>query len=63
MSDITNIPISEIPLRGPDLTFIVLPAILDKMPFSNFWAVIFFITMIFLGKINIYYYQYLMNIY
>ncbi|KAL4434737.1 hypothetical protein ABPG74_017157 [Tetrahymena malaccensis] len=49
MSHITNIPIDEIPLRGPDLAFIVFPAVLTKMPFSNLLAIIFFIIMIFLG--------------
>jgi len=49
MSAITGIEINEIPLRGPDLAFVVFPAVLTKMPFSNLLAVMFFITMVFLG--------------
>ncbi len=49
MSHITGIKINDIPLAGPDLAFIVFPAVLNMMPFSNLWAIIFFLVMIFLG--------------
>ncbi len=49
ISEISNIPISEIPLSGPDLAFIIYPATLSEMSFSNFWSVLFFIVMILLG--------------
>ncbi len=49
LSKIANIPIDEIPLKGPDLTFIVFPAALTSMPGSNLWAVVFFAAMILLG--------------
>ena len=36
-------------LKGMELTFVIFPAILDKMPWSNLWSVIFFFTLILLG--------------
>ena len=65
MSTVAKIPINHIPLGGPglyityfvfllfkiliELTFVAYPTALCLMPFSNFWAVIFFVMMIFLG--------------
>lgn len=51
MSVISGIPINEIPLAGPDLAFIVFPAVLTKMPLSNILSIAFFLTMVFLGKL------------
>ena len=45
----SNIPIDQIPLSGPDLTFVLYPAVLSKMYFSNLWAILFFFVMILLG--------------
>ncbi|EAS00316.3 Na-dependent neurotransmitter transporter (macronuclear) [Tetrahymena thermophila SB210] len=49
MSNVTNIDINDMPLKGPDLAFIVFPAVLVQMPFSNILSIIFFMVMIFLG--------------
>ncbi|KRW98849.1 hypothetical protein PPERSA_04782 [Pseudocohnilembus persalinus] len=49
MAKQSNLTISELPLAGPDLTFIAYPAVITMMPFQNFWAVIFYLVMIFLG--------------
>lgn len=49
MSEIMNISIDELPLHGPDLAFIVFPAVLSTMPCSNLLSMIFYIVMIFLG--------------
>ncbi|KAL4503296.1 hypothetical protein ABPG72_000902 [Tetrahymena utriculariae] len=49
MSNITNIDINDMPLKGPDLAFIVFPAVLTQMPFSNILSIVFFLVMIFLG--------------
>jgi SNF family Na+-dependent transporter len=51
MSKLTNTSIDDMPLKGPDLAFIVFPAILSTMPFSNIISIIFFLVMIFLGNI------------
>lgn len=50
MSFLTGVSISDMPLKGPDLAFIVFPAILSITPWANLLSVIFFIIMIFLGK-------------
>ena len=49
LSYITNIPINNLPLKGTDLAFITYPAILNSIPYSNFWALLFFIMLITLG--------------
>lgn len=50
LSHISNIPIEKIPLAGPDLAFVVFPAVLTLMPLSNLLSITFFLTMVFLGK-------------
>ena len=49
MSKLTGVDISDIPLAGPDLLFIVFPSALTYMSFPNFWSVLFFIIMVLLG--------------
>jgi len=49
ISEIKNIPINRIPLSGPELTFVIYPAILSQMPFSNLLAILFFLIMMLLG--------------
>ncbi|EAS07565.1 Na-dependent neurotransmitter transporter (macronuclear) [Tetrahymena thermophila SB210] len=49
MSHLTGQSIQDIPLSGPDLAFVVFPAVLTLMPFSNLLSIIFFLTMVFLG--------------
>lgn len=45
----SNIPIDLIPIQGPELAFVLYPAVLSKMYFSNLWAILFFTVMILLG--------------
>lgn len=45
----TGIKIDELPLNGMDLTFVVYPALLTTLPFSQIWAVLFFLMMTLLG--------------
>lgn len=45
----TGIPIEKMPLGGMELTFVAYPALLNTLPFPQFWAVIFFLMMTLLG--------------
>ena len=45
----TNVSIEDIPLSGHELAFVIYPATLSKMPFSNLWAMLFFAVMVLLG--------------
>ena len=45
MSKISGIELDQIPLRGPELVFIVFPSLLCQLPLSNFWSVLFFIIL------------------
>ncbi|CAK88400.1 unnamed protein product (macronuclear) [Paramecium tetraurelia] len=44
-----NIPIDELPLSGPDLAFVLYPAILAQMPMPNLWCILFFCVLVLLG--------------
>lgn len=48
-SYVVNIPIEKLPLSGTDLAFTTYPSALGMLPFPNFWAIIFFFTLITLG--------------
>jgi len=41
----TGVPIEDMKMKGMELTFVVYPALLNTLPFPNFWAVSFFIMM------------------
>jgi len=45
----SGIPINELPLTGPDLAFVLYPAILADMPYPNVWCVLFFACLVLLG--------------
>jgi len=36
-------------LAGPDLAFVLYPAILIQMPLPNLWCILFFICLLLLG--------------
>jgi SNF family Na+-dependent transporter len=45
----TGIPISEMPVKGMELTFVVYPALLNILPFPQFWSATFFLMLLLLG--------------
>lgn len=49
LSELTNIPISDLPLAGPDLVFITYPAALTLLPYPRVWIFFFFLTLILIG--------------
>ncbi|MEQ2277043.1 hypothetical protein XENORESO_018427 [Xenotaenia resolanae] len=49
MAQDLNIPISEVTASGPGLAFIAYPKALSLLPGSSFWAVLFFLMILFLG--------------
>ncbi len=49
LSEITNIPLNELPLAGPDLVFITYPSALTLLPYPRVWIFFFFLTMILIG--------------
>ena len=49
MAHVANVEINQLPLAGPDLVFVAYPAALTLLPFSHFWAVLFFIMLFLLG--------------
>lgn len=44
-----GIPIDKLPIQGSALAFVTYPAALSLLPFSNIWAILFFIMLITLG--------------
>lgn len=49
VSTMTGIPIDELSQSGPDLLFVVFPALLGLLDGANFWAVVFFAMCVCLG--------------
>ena len=45
----TGIEISEMPIEGPELAFVVYPALIASLPLKHFWAITFFIMLVTLG--------------
>jgi SNF family Na+-dependent transporter len=45
----TGIAFEDLAITGPDLIFITYPQILQTLPLSNFWCILFFLTVILLG--------------
>ena len=41
--------INDLTLAGPELSFNIFPKALSILPFPNFWVLLFFIAMVFLG--------------
>ncbi|CAD8144099.1 unnamed protein product [Paramecium pentaurelia] len=44
-----NVSIQQLPLSGPDLAFVLYPAILAQMPMPNLWCILFFLVLLLLG--------------
>ena len=44
-----GVSIDDVAEKGPSLTFIVYPEALTLMPFSQFFSILFFITLLCLG--------------
>lgn len=48
-SDVTGLPIASVATGGPALAFITYPEAIGMLPFPQFWAIIFFLMLFFLG--------------
>lgn len=48
-SKLSGIPINELPISGPDLIFITIPAALSTLPLSELWIVFFLFTLVLIG--------------
>ncbi|XP_038594853.1 sodium- and chloride-dependent GABA transporter 2-like [Micropterus salmoides] len=49
MSHELDIPMNEVATAGPGLAFIAYPKALSLLPLASFWAVLFFLMVLFLG--------------
>lgn len=47
--DKTGLPVSSVATGGPSLAFITYPEAIGMLPFPQFWAIIFFMMLFFLG--------------
>lgn len=47
--DVTGLPVSSVATGGPSLAFITYPEAIGMLPFPQFWAIIFFLMLFFLG--------------
>lgn len=47
--DVTGLPVSTVATGGPALAFITYPEAIGMLPFPQFWAIIFFLMLFFLG--------------
>lgn len=45
----TGLPVSSVVTGGPSLAFITYPEAIGMLPFPQFWAIIFFMMLFFLG--------------
>lgn len=45
----TGLPVSSVATGGPSLAFITYPEAIGMLPFPQFWAIIFFMMLFFLG--------------
>ena len=49
MSFMLDVPIQNVTREGPELVFVVYPQIFTNLPAPHFWAVAFFLMLVFLG--------------
>lgn len=47
--DATGLPVSSVATGGPALAFITYPEAIGMLPFPQFWAILFFLMLFFLG--------------
>ncbi|KAJ2944589.1 hypothetical protein O0L34_g3942 [Tuta absoluta] len=48
-ADRAGVPVGEVATAGPGLAFVTYPAAVSMMPAPNFWAIVFFVMLFFLG--------------
>lgn len=49
MSHETGLPVSTVATGGPGLAFVTYPEAISLLPWPQFWAVLFFLMLFFLG--------------
>ncbi|XP_030767866.1 sodium- and chloride-dependent glycine transporter 1-like isoform X4 [Sitophilus oryzae] len=54
MSHKTGIPVSSVATGGPGLAFVTYPEAISLLPWSNLWAVLFFLMIFFLGLSSVF---------
>ena len=48
-TQLTNTTFEDLAISGPDLLFVTYPQILQTIPYSNLWLIIFYLVIILLG--------------
>lgn len=48
-TQLMNITFEDLEISGPDLLFVTYPQILQTIPLSNLWCIIFYLVIILLG--------------
>ena len=48
-SDLTGVPIPDLPLKGPDLVFVTIPAAMANLPLPRLWIGFFFGALLLIG--------------
>ena len=49
LAHLKNLSFHDLELTGAELTFVIFPMALNLMPFTNLWAILFFVMMTCLG--------------
>lgn len=48
-SHLTGISINDLPMKGPDLIFVTIPAAMSHLPLPQLWIIVFFIAFCLIG--------------